>query len=514
MTEASRAWILLEESDRRQHAEAGIPLTGEHPPPSTPEDPLPLRRPLPEAEPFPVTGLGALKDAAEAIHDLTHAPMAICGQSVLAVASLVAQAHANIILPTGQPRPTSCYFLTVAASGERKTSCDDLALRPVREHLDQLRLQYEPDLGEHRNRLDLWKIDRDHILKGAKTEKVGVEADLRNLGAEPPPPPEPRIICGEPTIEGLFKLLRNGLGFAGIFSAEGGTFVGGHGLNQDNKLKTAAYLSSLWDGTAIDRTRAGDDLVVLHGRRVAAHLMVQPGVAERLLSDAELLSQGLLSRVLVTAPPPAAGTRFWRDPSPMSGAALADYRACITALLSRPRAHAEGRPSELTPAALSLSSEARGLWLRYHDTIEGGMGPDRPLASIAGFASKLPEHAARLAAVLTLIADPDAVEVDTEAVARGIALAQHYQGEALRLFEAGFADPDLILAEKVLAFIRQRGGVISARCIYTHGPNAARDRKTALRSIGILEEHRWLSRIDGGAEIEGRRARDAWRLRA
>ena len=318
MTEIKREWVERDELRRRQHAEADISLNGEDPSPEMAEEPLPLRRPLPDPEPFPADGLGVLKEAAEAIHDLTQAPMAICGQSVLAVASLVAQAHANVILPTGQPRPTSCYFLTVAASGERKTSCDDLALRPVREHLDQLRLQYDPDLADHRNRLDLWKLDRDQILKGAKAEKAGTEADLRNIGAEPLPPSEPRIICGEPTIEGLFKLLRNGLGFAGIFSAEGGTFVGGHGLNPDNKLKTAAYLSSLWDGTAIDRTRAGDELVVLHGRRVAAHLMVQPGVAERLLSDSELLSQGLLSRVLVTAPTAAAGTRFWREPLPMS----------------------------------------------------------------------------------------------------------------------------------------------------------------------------------------------------
>ena len=141
------------------------------------------------------------------------------------------------------------------------------------------------------------------------------------------------------------------------------------------------------------------------------------------------------------------------------------------------------------------------------------MGPDRPLAQIAGFAGKLPEHAARLAAVLAVVGEPHVVEIGAEAMAWGISLSQHYQSEALRLFEAGFVDPDLILAEKVLAFIRQRGGVTSARCIYTHGPNAARDRKTALRTIDILEGHRWIARIPGGAEIDGRRVWDAWRLR-
>jgi hypothetical protein len=32
----------------------------------------------------------------------------------------------------------------------------------------------------------------------------------------------------------------------GLFSAEGGQFIGGHGMNEDNKLKTAAGLSCAW----------------------------------------------------------------------------------------------------------------------------------------------------------------------------------------------------------------------------------------------------------------------------
>ena len=81
----------------------------------TPEPPRPLMRELPPAEPFPVDALGGvLKDAAEAIHDRTQAPMAICAQSVLATACLAAQGHVDVELPTGQRRPVSCYFLTVA----------------------------------------------------------------------------------------------------------------------------------------------------------------------------------------------------------------------------------------------------------------------------------------------------------------------------------------------------------------------------------------------------------------
>ena len=514
--ELPEAWDLADDLPADvTHADLQAMIDGARPMPLD-EGPLPLRRALPEPEPFPIDALGeVLRPAAEAIHDLTQAPLAVCGQSVLAAATLAVQAHADVILPMGSARPTSCFFITVAASGERKTSCDDLALKPVRDFLDGMRHQHSADLTDWRNRLDLWKAGREKILKsgkGDKGSKSATEADLRELGAEPAPPPEPRIICGEPTIEGLFKLLRNGLGFVGLFSAEGGSFVGGHGMSQDNKLKTAAYLSSLWDGTAIDRTRAGDDLIILHGRRLTAHLMLQPSVAETLLSDAELIGQGLLSRALVTAPISTAGLRLWRDPSHRSGQALLAYGNRVMALLQRPRAHAEGCPAELTPKGLVLSVEARQLWIAYHDTIETQSGPQGALASIAGLAAKLPEHAARLAAVLAMTDDPNVVEIEGDYMAAGIALAQHYQTEALRLFEAGFIDPDLKLAERVLDFIRERGGVVSPRCVYQKGPNAARDKETALRLLKILEDHRWIRQVEGGAEIDGRTARDVWRL--
>ena len=53
-----------------------------------PEPPRPLMREPPPADPFPVHALGdVLGAAAAAIHDRVQAPIAICGQSVLAAAA-------------------------------------------------------------------------------------------------------------------------------------------------------------------------------------------------------------------------------------------------------------------------------------------------------------------------------------------------------------------------------------------------------------------------------------------
>jgi hypothetical protein len=59
------------------------------------EPPRPLMRELPPADPFPVDALGdMLAPAARAINDRVQAPLAICGQSVLATATLALQPHA------------------------------------------------------------------------------------------------------------------------------------------------------------------------------------------------------------------------------------------------------------------------------------------------------------------------------------------------------------------------------------------------------------------------------------
>ena len=120
------------------------------------EEPRPLVRDLPPPEPYPVDALGdILGPAAKAIHDRTRAPMAICAQSVLAAATLAAQAHADVLLPTGQSRPISLYFLTIGVSGERKTACDIEALKPIRHHEENLRQEYESAAQSWENENDV-----------------------------------------------------------------------------------------------------------------------------------------------------------------------------------------------------------------------------------------------------------------------------------------------------------------------------------------------------------------------
>ncbi len=101
--------------------------------------PQPLCRESEPAEPFPIDALGdVLGPAAVGIQERVQSPMAMCGQSALAVATLAVQGHADVRLPTGARVPISNYYVSVAATGERKTAVDREAMWPIRKHEDAL----------------------------------------------------------------------------------------------------------------------------------------------------------------------------------------------------------------------------------------------------------------------------------------------------------------------------------------------------------------------------------------
>jgi Protein of unknown function (DUF3987) len=241
--------------------------------------------------------------------------------------------------------------------------------------------------------------------------------------------------------------------------------------------------------------------------------MVQPDVANLLLCDRLLADQGLLSRLLVTAPPSAAGTRFWREAPAEADAAIRRYGARLLGILEQPLPLAPGKSNELNLPALVFDDAARRTWTAFCDHIERELGPGGGLEPVRGFANKLPEHAARLAGVLAIVADSACTEITSSAIDAGIELAQHYAVEALRLFDAGSARPELLRAEQLRDWVRTwPEELISLPDVYQYGPNAFRDSKTAIGAVHLLEDHGFLEPVEGGAVVNGTPRRDVWRI--
>jgi hypothetical protein len=296
------------------------------------EAPRPLMRELPPPDPFPVDALGpVLAPVARAIHDRVQASLAICAQSVLAAATLVVQSRVDVVLPIGGKRtkPISSYFITIAESGERKTEADYQATWPIREHEKNLREKYDALAFAYTNDKEVWDKARATALKGAKGNQATAKSALDKLGPPPRPPLKPMLTSTEPTWEGLVKQFPDHNPSLGIFSSEGSQFIGGHAMNEENKLRTAGGLSELWDTGSARRVRAGDGAAIFPGRRVAMHLMVQPEVAALPTSPKSAGTKPLrTARDLSTS----GAIRRWR-----LGGRRATCSVCISRLRSRTR---------------------------------------------------------------------------------------------------------------------------------------------------------------------------------
>ncbi|MCR9140129.1 MAG: YfjI family protein [Alphaproteobacteria bacterium] len=482
--------------------------------PFTPEGPQPLLREIPQGEPYPVAALGPLQGAVEVVQGMTLAPFAIPAQSALAVASLAVQGFANVET-LGGPRPLSLYCLTIAASGERKSSCDAPLMAALRDHEKEQAKAQRDEMQVWQNAHALWKGERDRILaeakKGKGEKRVAAQADLDDL-SEPVAPPSPDRVVTEPTFEGLTRLYVTGQPSLGIFSDEGGQFLGGHAMNSDNRQKTLTALNDLWQGNAIRRTRAGDGAYTLYGRRLAVHLLVQPGVARAFMADPLAADSGFLPRFLICEPPSAIGTRLHSNMRSDNGAlsAFSDRLGCI---LETPLPmHTETR--ELQPRALALSHDARGLLIQFADAIEVAQGKGGDLEHVTGAASKAAEQAARIAGVLTLWRDLYAADVSAKDMADAITLAQFYLSEAARLANAAMVSAEIDRAEKLRKWLLESWPHpdVVPRDVLQYGPNALRESPKALAALAVLERHNWLVRLDEGTVVRGSARKAAWRI--
>ncbi len=473
----------------------------------------PLFRPLPPAPEFPLHALGPLREPAEALQLRTQAPLAICAQSVLAAATLAVQAHRDVELPGGGVRPLTGLLASVAESGERKSSVDRIALDAVYAVEARWRAARQTELATCANDREAWQAAHDSTVKKHKGDRAALKAALDALGPEPKEPPQPMLLVADPTSQALELHLQASRPWAGLFTAEGGLLLGGSAFADESRMRTAALLNLLWDGEPIRRTRVGTGSAYLPGRRCSAHLMMQPVVADRLFGNAMFDGIGLLARFLVVAPDSTAGTRLFREAPAACQAVLDGYDARLTELLSRPPALAAGTSDVLDPPAMRLSDAARGSWIGFHDAVERDLGEAGALRPIRAFGAKMAEHAGRLAAVLAAYADPEAMEVYVDEIACGIALAEHYAAEALRLQGAGSVAPDLRLAAKVLAWWQGRPDpCCHLAMIYQYGPGAVRDAATARRVVSILEDHGWVTRLPSNAEVDGAPRKEAWAL--
>ncbi|MES2215622.1 MAG: YfjI family protein [Pseudomonadota bacterium] len=470
-----------------------------------------------------------LREVIEALANKTRVPMSMAGNSILSTVSLGLQNYANILLPIiNSLRPTSLFCITVAASGDHKSATDNYALAPIKEYEERLQKQYNLDKKEYQNNLRAWEAEYKQIENNKGSNK-GISLEKRQLmlntleNARPLPPLTTMLTCEEPTMEGLYSLMQRGQPGIGIFSSEGGLFLGGYSMSRDNKKRTCATLSKLWDEGTIEKVRASEEADKLRNRRLTIHLMMQIGIAHDFFSDVTAEDQGLFSRMLVAAPKSLVGQRTTRPREAEIQAncdkVLAKYRERILGILGREISLKEGNKNELSPRLIRFTAEAEGLLINYFNQTEIKKGANKEFSLIQDFAGKLLEHACRLAANIALYNAPDITELNVDDARRGIAFANYYAYELLRLREMGVTDPKILDAEAILHWLQNDWTEHNVTRSYIQRMVTARGLKkrggARNAAIDLLIKKRWLiSNEDTPVYIRDKKVRESYRVNA
>lgn len=422
----------------------------------------PVLDPLPEPSPeqpaaFPFDGLGpVLGAAAKSIAAHVQAPDALAAGSVLSTASLAAQPHADVRLPHGQASPLSLFILTSADSGDRKSATDSVAGAPV----DEVRREQARQFAEE---MEAYKADRS---PGGAQDKEA----RRPVGKS--------LTVGKATVEGLHALLKN-QSHIGLFTAEGAEMLGGHSMREDRRSAGLAWYLKAWSGETLDTLTRGDGLSILLGRRICMHAMVQPILLRQLLSDPLAKGQGFLARCLIAEPRSLAGSRLFRRGAAGISPEVQRFYAAVRSLLARrPPAHPGGDGLELLPRAVPLDEDATSLWIEFYNEVERQQANGAQLSLARAFASKAAEQAARIAAICTLVENPDADAVGEDAMAGAVTVASYYMAEHLRLTGSSLEDQKAGQLRTLLAWLKQQGSSVSWERVLQFTPSALRQLKS------------------------------------
>lgn len=452
-----------------------------------------------ESAEYPLDALPPLiRGAVEEVCGFVKAPVALVAMSALAALSVAIQAHTDVQRAVKLEGPCGLFLCGIADSGERKTSCDGYFTSAIHAYQTREREKAKPLIQAYETDLDAWKAKRSGVQEKIKAlAKDGkptnlLENQLHDLDRDKPKRPRvPRLIYSDATPEALASSLVNGWPSGGVFSNEGGIVLGGHAMNKDVAMRNMARLNQLWDGKIAATDRATTESYGDSTARLTMSIQVQEPTLRAFFDNTKGLARGtgFLARFMVAWPESTMGTRMFTPP-PEGWPALAAFNNRLTAILDRQAPVDED--GILNPAMLTLSPEAKTLWIAFHDQIEGLLGTGGELYDLRDVGSKAADNVVRLAALLHVFAgsigpiDADCVESAMQIITWHLLEAKRFLGELAMPPEV--ANPMRLEAWMLDLCKREGTDKVSTRQIQQFGPGGLRDKATYTKAVQELAE--------------------------
>jgi len=400
---------------------------------------LPLTNKI-EPAPYPSDALPiVIREAVEEVQGFVKAPLPLVVSSALAALSLASQAHIDVKRAEKLQGPVALFLLTIADSGERKSTCDGFFIKPIRDYEAAQAEAAKPIMKDYGAAMAAWTAkcsgvtEKIRQLAKDKRPTEEMEAELRALKHEEPERPRvPRMIYGDITPEALGYQLAKSWPSAGIVSSEAGIVLGSHGMSSDSGMRNMATLNLLWDGATISSERRTTESWSVRGARLTVALQVQEPTLRDFFKKQGTLARGtgFLARFFFAWPESTQGTRNFTE-APAHWPKLAAFHKRIAAILEQPAPIDDD--GALEPSVVSLSPEARAAWIEFHDAIETELKSGGELYNVRDIASKCADNAARLAALFQMF-EQESGAVSCNAFEGACRIAAWHLAEARRFF--------------------------------------------------------------------------------
>lgn len=434
--------------------------------------------------PFPIWELPpAIGNAVDEIQRNTQAPLPLIVSSVLGAISLACQSKIDVRRLDGLVSPCSLYMLTIAESGDRKSTCDKAALKGIRYFEEAQSIALEPSFEKYRIDKSAYDEERRGVLdairscarKGATTEKL--KKQLVDIESRMPMEPKtPKLIFTDATPESLAFGLYKKWPSAGIMSDEGAVIFDSRTMNN------LGMLNKLWDGDTLHVDRVSSESFVVKGARLTISLMVQPKTFDKFLQKQGGLSRdnGFLARFLVSRPDSTQGTRFITTEL-SSTVCLTAFQNRLTEILQSTMYSTN--LNETGRITLKFSHDAQVRWIQAHNAVEGTLQAGGCYSDVKDAAAKILDNVARVAALFHYF-QGEIGEIPLDTMNRAVAVCNWYLIEFKRIFSAESELPIDVsdaneLGKWIFNYCRRYPGTIRIKknVISQLGPNVLRTNK-------------------------------------
>ncbi len=405
-------------------------------------------------EAFPSKIAAYVQDVAE----VNRAPLDFAATISLGVLASAGARRYEVQIGSTHREPLNLYMAPTAPPGERKYLLRELAF-PLEQEERRLDEGAKPEIARITSERALAEARADALRKKAAREKDAAKRaelakEVKEIESElPEVPARPRLFLDDATTEYVARELAAQGGRIGVISEEAGTlFEMMCGRYREGVADLDVYLKG-YDGGQIRVGRMGREGGIVERPAITILVTPQPTILDRLAEREELRGRGLLGRFCFVLSPSLVGTRLYRNRS-LDAVLRSSYASAIGAILRLPLA----APDAIQ--RLRIEGEALDVWARFADAIELDQADGKRLASIRDWASKHAGRVARIAGLFHLAehAPPRTIPelISAETVAAAWAVGEWLQGHALCAFAQMGADPRVVMAKRVLAWIRRR----------------------------------------------------------